>query len=110
MQNTKLVSVLVIGIVAMLATAGMVAVAEDDLDIVIGAEAEILPDFAAELWVDLDWSLDGLSVGSSTTLGVFPDLEANETLTLEYTFGWASLGAITSVDLYPFAFIEFRSE
>ena len=107
MQNAKLVFVLVIGVVAMLATAGMVAVAEDDLDIVIGAEAEILPDFTAELWVDLDWSLDGLSVGSTTTLTVLPDLEANETLTVEYTFGWASLGAITSVDLYPFAFIGF---
>lgn len=107
MQNAKLVGLLVVGITALLASVGMVAVADDTLDIEIGAEAVIVPDFASDLWVDLDWTLDGLSVGSTTTLRVFPDLEANETLVVEYSFGWASLGATTSVDLYPFAFVGF---
>ena len=107
MQNVKSVGVLVIGIAALLTLMGMVAVAEDGLDITIGAEATILPDFAADLWVDLDWSLDGLSVDSTTTLVFFPDLTATETLTIEYGFGWASLGATATIDLYPFAFIGF---
>lgn len=107
MQNTKLVSLLVVGVAALLASIGMVAVADDGVDIGIGAEAVILPDFAADLWVDLDWTLDGLSIGSTTTLTVFPALEANETLVVEYSFGWASLGATASMDLYPFAFVGF---
>ena len=107
MQNVKLVGLLVVGIAAVLASVGMVAVADDGLDIGIGAEATILPDFAADLWVDLDWSLSGLSVGSTTTLTVFPALAANEILTVEYSFGWASLGTMADVDLYPFAFAGF---
>jgi len=107
MQNVKAVGVLVIGIAALLASMGMVAVAEDGLDIAIGAEATFLPDLAGDLWVDLDWSVDGLSVGSTTTLVFFPDLTADETLTIEYGFGWASLGATTTIDLYPFAFVGF---
>ena len=107
MQNAKLVCLLVVGIAAMLASVGLVAVAENGLDIEIGVEAVILPDFATDLWVDLDWSLDGLSVGSTTTLTVLPALLANETLTVEYSFGWASLGATADVDLYPFAFVGF---
>lgn len=107
MQNAKLVCLLVVGIAAMLASVGLVAVAENGLDIEIGVEAVILPDFATDLWVDLDWSLDGLSVGSTTTLTVLPALLANETLTVEYSFGWASLGATAGVDLYPLAFVGF---
>jgi len=107
MQNAKSVGVLMIGIAALLAFIGMVAVAEDGLDIEIGAEATILPDFTSDLWVDLDWSLNGLSIGSTTTVTAFPAFVANETLVVEYGFGWASLGATTSVDLYPFAFVGF---
>lgn len=107
MQNAKLVRLLVVGIAAVLASVGMVAVADDGLDVEIGAEATILPSFASDLWVDLDWTLDGLSVGSTTTLTVFPALEANEALSAEYSFGWASLGATASVDVYPFAFVGF---
>jgi len=107
MQNVKLVCLVVVGIAAMLASVGMVAVADDGLDVEIGAEATILPDFAADLWVDLDWSLNGLSIGSATTLTVFPDFEANEVLTVEYSFGSAFVGATASVDLYPFAFVGF---
>ena len=107
MQNAKSVGVLVIGIATLLAFIGMVAVAEDGLDIEIGAEATILPDFTSDLWVDLDWSLNGLSIGSTTTVTVFPAFVANETLVVEYGFGWASLGATTSVDLYPLAFVGF---
>ena len=107
MKNVKLVCLLVVGIAVVLATVGMVAVAGDSLDIGIGAEATILPGFTADLWVDLDWSLDGLSVGSTTTLAVLPALEANETLVVEYSFGWASLGATSSLDIYPFAFAGF---
>lgn len=107
MQNVKLVCALVIGVVAVLATVGMVAVADDGLDISIGAEAVILPDFAADLWVGLDWSLDGLSVGSTTTLTVVPTLAANEALVVDYSFDGVSLGATANVDLYPFAFVGF---
>jgi len=107
MQNVKSVGVLVIGIAALLASMGMVAVAEGGLDIGIGAEATILPDFATDLWVNLDWTLNGLGIGSMTTLTVFPTLVANETLTIEYGFGWASLGATATIDLYPFAFVGF---
>jgi len=107
MQNVKLACLLVVGIAAVLATVGMVAVADDSLDIEIGAEAAILPDFTTDLWVALDWSLDGLSVGSTTTLTVFPAFAANETLTVEYSFGWAALGATADVDLYSFAFAGF---
>ena len=107
MQNAKSVGLLVVGIAAMLASIGMVTVADAGLDIEIGAEADILPDLTTDLWVDLDWSLDGFSVGSTTTLTVFPALAANETLTAEYSFGWASLGATVDVDLYPFAFAGF---
>jgi len=85
----------------------MIAVADDGLDIEIGAEAAILPDFTADLWVDLDWSLNGLSVGSTTTLTVFPVLAVDEALAVEYSFGWASLGATADVDIYPFAFAGF---
>ena len=107
MHNTKYVGLLVVGIAAVLASVGIVAVADDGLDIGIGAEATILPDFASDIWVDVDWSLNGLSVGSMTTLTVLPALVANETLTVEYSFGWASLGATASLDLYPFAFDGF---
>ena len=107
MQNAKLVGLLVVGIAAVLASVGMVAVADGGLDIEIGAEATILPDFATDLWVDLDWSLDGLSVGSTTTLTVVPALEANEVLVVEYSFDGVSLGATADVDLYPFAFVGF---
>ncbi len=107
MQNAKLVSLLVVGIAAVLASVGMVAVADDGLDVEIGVEAVILPDFATDLWVDLDWSLDGLSVVSATTVTVLPALVANEILSIEYSFGWASLGALADVDLYPFAFVGF---
>jgi len=107
MQNVKLVGLLVVGVAAVLATVGMVAVADDGLDIEIGAEAVILPDLAADLWVALDWSLDALSVGSTTTLTVVPTLAANETLTVEYSLDGASLGATADVDLYPFAFVGF---
>ncbi|MFC2095925.1 hypothetical protein ACFLSW_05770 [Candidatus Bipolaricaulota bacterium] len=107
MRNAKLVCLLVVGIAAMLASVGMVAAADDGLDVEIGVEAEILPDFATDLWVDLDWSLDGLSVGSTTTLTVVPALAATEVLNIEYSFGSASLGATANVDLYPFAFAGF---
>ena len=59
MQNVKLVCLLLVGVAVVLATVGMVAVAEDSLDIGIGAEATILPGFTGDLWVDMDWSLDG---------------------------------------------------
>ena len=107
MQNVKLVGLLVVGIAAVLASIGMVAVADDGLGIEMGAEATILPDFATDLWVDLDWSLNGLSFGSTTTVTVTPAFAANEALTAEYSFGWASLGATADVDLYPFAFAGF---
>ncbi|MFC2078437.1 hypothetical protein ACFLSZ_00485 [Candidatus Bipolaricaulota bacterium] len=107
MHNAKLVCLLVVGIAAVLTSAGMIAVADDGLEVEIGVEAEILPDFTTDAWVDLDWSIDGLSLGSTTTLTVVPALAATEVLNIEYSFGSASLGATANVDLYPFAFGGF---
>jgi hypothetical protein len=107
MNYARLGRLLLAGTLVVLASAGMVVVAEESLAIEIGAEAAILPAFTTDLWVDLDWDLDGLSVESMTTVAVVPAVTANEFLDIEYSFGWASMGATADVDLYPFDLVGF---
>jgi len=107
MYNAKAVGVLVVGIAALLACVGMVAIAEGDLDVTIGGESTILPNFTSDIWVAVDWSLDGLSIASTTALTVFPMLATDEILTVEYGFNGASLGATVFLSLYPFSFDGF---
>ena len=73
----------------------------------VGAEATFLPAFSTDVWLDLDWNVDGFSICSLTEVAVFPGFAVGETMTVGYSFGPADLGAIVMIDVYPFAFGGF---
>ncbi len=73
----------------------------------VGAEATFLPAFSSDVWLDLDWNVDGFSICSLTEVAVFPGFAVGETMTVGYSFGPADLGAIVMIDVYPFAFGGF---
>ena len=73
----------------------------------VGIEAAFVLGFSTDLWIDLDWDVDGLSVGALTEISVFPVFAVGETMTVEYSFGPANLGATVMIDVYPFAFGGF---
>jgi len=50
----------------------------------VGTEAAFLPDLGLEAWVDLYWNLDGLGIGTLTTLDVLPGFGLGEGLTARY--------------------------
>jgi hypothetical protein len=81
------------------------AAESDGLSGTIGAEAAFLPGFSADVWLDLDWNVDGFSIESLTEFTVFPALTAIETMTVEYSFGVFDLGGTVMIDVYPFAFV-----
>ena len=70
----------------------------------VGIEAAFLLGFSTDLWLDLDWDVDGLSVGALTEISAFPVFAVGETMTVGYSFGPVDLGATVMIDVYPFAF------
>jgi hypothetical protein len=80
------------------------AAESDGLSGTIGAEAAFLPGFSMDVWLDLDWNVDGFSIGSLTELTVLPGFTAGETITAWYSFGPFDLGGTVMIDVYPFAF------
>jgi len=83
------------------------AAESDGLSGTIGAEAMFLPGFSTDVWLDLDWDVDGFSIGSLTEVTVFPGFTATETLAVGYSFGPVDLRGTVTVDVYPFAFGGF---
>jgi hypothetical protein len=61
----------------------------------IGAEATFLPEFSTYAWFDLDWDVDGWSIGNLAEITAFPGFAVNWT------------GNTVMVDVYPFAFGGF---
>jgi len=78
-----------------------------DLSGEIGAEATFVPGFTTDLWVDLDWDLDGWSLGSLAEFTFFPGVDLSWTGTVGSSFGWIDVGAILSIDIVPFDFSGF---
>ena len=68
----------------------------------VGVETDFLPGFATDVWLDLDWNVDGWSVGTLTELSLFPAFGAGWTGTVEYSFGAVDVGGALAVDVYPF--------
>ena len=89
-----------------LVAAGFVGtVAEDGgLSGTVGMEAEFLPGFSTEVWLDLDWDVDGWSFGNLTEVFVFPAFGVSWTGSVDYTVGPVDLGGTVMIDIYPFAF------
>ncbi len=73
----------------------------------VGVEAVLLPGFSTDVRLDLDWQVDGWSVGSAAEISVFPAFGASWTGSVDYSFGRFGLGGAVAVDVYPFAFGVF---
>jgi hypothetical protein len=69
----------------------------------VGVEAGFLPGFSADVWLELEWVMDGLSIGSTTEVAVLPGFGVSETLTAGYSFAPVDLLGTLTVDVYPFA-------
>ena len=102
MVRVRVVLLLSLALVA----AGFVeATAEDGgLSGTVGAEVAFLPGFSSELWLDLDWQVDGWSFGNLAEILVFPAFGASWTGSVDYTLGPVDLGGTVAIDVYPFAF------
>lgn len=100
-------------VVLLLLLAGVVsgfcglAAESDGLSGTIGAEAAFLPGFSTDVWLDLDWDVDGFSLGALTEIFVFPVFAASETMTACYSFGPFDLGGTVMIGIYPFTFDGF---
>jgi len=82
------------------------AVAEDGgLSGTVGAEAAFLPGFSSELWLDLDWQVDGWSFGALTEVLALPAFGVSWTGSVGYTLGPVDLGGTMMIDVYPFGFV-----
>ncbi len=73
----------------------------------VGVEAAFLPGFTGDVWLDLDWQVDGWSFGSLAEVSVFPGFGASWTGSVDYSFDQVDLGGTVMVDVYPFAFVGF---
>ena len=73
----------------------------------VGVEAAFLPGFSTDVWLDLDWQVDGWSFGSLAEVSVFPGFGVSWTGSVGYSFGRVDLGGTVAVDVYPFAFAGF---
>lgn len=73
----------------------------------VGAEAAFLPAFSTDVWLDLDWDVDGWGIGSLAEMTVFPGFAVNWTGSVEYVFDSVDLGGTVLIDIYPFAFGAF---
>lgn len=71
-----------------------------------GVEAAFLPGFSTDLWLDLEWAFDGLTLESETDVALFPGFTATEELTAEIAFGVFEVGGVLAVTIYPFSFDE----
>jgi hypothetical protein len=83
--------------------------ASNGLSGTFGAEAMFLPGFSTDVWINLDWNMDGLSIGNRAEISVFPGFAVSWTGTVGYSFGPVDLRGTVMMDVYPFAFtgVEF---
>jgi uncharacterized membrane protein YtjA (UPF0391 family) len=78
--------------------------ASNGLSGTVGVEAMFLPGFSTDVWINLDWNLDGLSFGNLVEISVFPGFAVSWTGTVGYSFGPVDLRGTVMLDVYPFAF------
>ena len=94
-------------VAVMIAGFGGWAAEPEGLSGTIGAEMAFLPGFSTDLWYDLEWNVDGWSVGSLVEVSVLPAFTASWIGSVDYSFSVFDIGAVVTVDIYPFAFGSF---
>jgi len=77
--------------------------AEDGFSGQIGADVEFLPALTTDLWLDLDWDLDGFGLCSLTEVSVLPAFVLSETLTASYALDGFRFRGVAGIDILPFA-------
>lgn len=103
----RIKGLLVLALVAAITGAGGWAAEADGLSGSVGMEAALLPSFATDLWLDLDWNADGFSISSRTDISVLPGFTVSETLTAGLSFGLFDLRTTMGINVYPFGFGVF---
>jgi len=103
---TRLKAILLaLGVVALIG-GGVWAQQANGLSGTVGIETDVLPAFTTELWVDLDWAVDGWTIGNRLDLDILPEFGASWMGSVDVTFAPVDLGLTAIVDIVPFDVVD----